>query len=51
MHRALVGDFHQFLALLDVERAFHGDDPIDLVEHALFGFALGAIFRVDFVML
>ena len=34
MHRALVGDFHQPLALIGVERAFHRDHPVDLVEHA-----------------
>src|SRR5580698_4711218 len=43
MHRALVGDFQQPLALSGVELAFHGDDAVDLVEHASLGFAFGAI--------
>ena len=47
MHRAFVGDLHQFLALLGVQWPFHGNDPIDLVEHAGLGFAFGAVFRVD----
>jgi len=51
VHRALVGDFHQFLALLGVERAFHGDDPVDLIKHPGLGFALGAIFRMDLAVL
>jgi hypothetical protein len=38
-------------ALLGVERAFHGNDPIDLIEHPGFGFAFGAILRVDLAVL
>ena len=34
MHRAFVGDFHQSLALVGVERALDADHALDLVEHA-----------------
>ena len=44
MHRTFVGDFHQSLALLGVQWTFHGNDPINLVEHARLGFAFRAIF-------
>ena len=47
MHRALVGDFHQLLALLGVQRALHFYHPVELIEHADPGFALGAIFRMN----
>src|SRR5436305_10592793 len=47
MHRALVGDFHQPLALVGVECAFDADDALDLVEHALPGLAFLAIPCVD----
>src|SRR5437660_151679 len=46
VHRTLVGDFHQPLALLGVERALHGDDPVDLVQHAIAGLAFPAILCV-----
>src|SRR5689334_9774021 len=43
MDRALVGDLHQLVALFGIESAVDGDYPLDLVEHALLGFAFGAI--------
>ena len=51
MDRAFVGDLHQSLALIIIERAFDLDHAVDLVEHAGAGFAFGAIFGVDLVML
>ena len=47
VHRALVRDLHQLLALLGIERTVHRDIALDLVEHALARFALVAVFCVD----
>jgi len=47
VHRTLVGDFHQSLALIGVERALHRNYTVELIEHAGLGFAFGAVFRVD----
>src|SRR5262249_12323857 len=51
VHRALVCDLHQPLALVGVERAFHGDHAIDLVQHALLRLALLAVLCVDLAVL
>ena len=51
MHRTFVRDLHQLAALPGVERTFHADDPIDLVEHPGFGFTLRAVFGVDLAVL
>ncbi len=50
MHRTLVGNFHQPLALLGVEIAFDGDDALDVVEHADLGFSILAVLRVNLAM-
>jgi hypothetical protein len=42
VHRALVGDFENPLALVGIERSFQADCDLDLVQQALFAFALGA---------
>ena len=51
MHRTFVRDFHQPLALLGIERAFHRNHAIDLIEHAFAGFAFRTVFRVDLAVL
>src|ERR1700756_459317 len=50
VHRALVGDLHEPLALRLVERALECDRPRNAVELALLGLAGGAIGGVDLLM-
>ena len=42
VHRALVGDFHQSLALIGVECALHRNHAVELIEHTSLGLAFGA---------
>src|SRR5262249_2588900 len=51
MHRALVGDLHHARALLRRKIAFETDLAVDAVDLAFLGLALGAIGRVDLVVL
>ena len=51
VHRALVGDLHQLLALLGIERALDRNLALDLVEHALARLALLAVLCVDLAVL
>ena len=48
--RAFVGDFQQALALRRVERPGESQRAVDLIEHALPGFAVFAILCVNFLM-
>ena len=50
MHRALVGDLDQPLALVGVEVAGERDGALNAVDLAFLGFALLAILRMDFRM-
>src|SRR6185437_3426435 len=47
VNRTLICDLHKFPTLLWIERSFHRDIALDLVEHAGFGFALGAILGMN----
>jgi hypothetical protein len=47
VHRTFVGDLDDPLVLIGVERPLQADQNIDLVQHALLGLALRAIFRMD----
>ena len=50
MHWALVGDFHQPLTLLIVERALQCNGTVDVVEYADFGVTAFAISDMDLVV-
>ena len=50
MHRAFVGNLQKPRALLGSEIALKRDGPLDVIDLALLGFALGAIGGVDFVV-
>src|SRR6185437_8619010 len=47
MHRAFIGDLHQTLALLGVERSLQRDGAIDVIDLADFGVAGRAILGVN----
>ena len=47
MHGALIGDFHQPLALLIVERTLQCYGTVDVIERADFGVAGFAILSMD----
>jgi hypothetical protein len=51
VHRALVGNLHQPLALIGVERALDRDHAVDLVQHALPRFAFLAVYCVNLAVL
>src|SRR4051812_19863640 len=51
MDGAAVGDLQQPLALRLVERPFQHDLPVDLIDLAVLGLAVGAILGVDLVVL
>ena len=50
VHRTLVGNLHEFRALLGVEIAFERDHPLDMIEQAFLGLALRAIGGVDAIV-
>ena len=50
VHRTLIGNLHEFRALLSVEIAFERDHPLDMIEQAFLGLALRAIGGVDAIV-
>ncbi len=50
MHRTLVGDFEQLLALIRVKIALHRNRPLDTADHALLRLAGFAVLGVDPMM-
>jgi hypothetical protein len=47
VHRTFVGDFEKPLAILGAEITFERDHALDTLDHALLGFAFGAIGGVN----
>jgi hypothetical protein len=50
VYQTLVGNLHEPLALLDVERTFNRDVAVDAVDHAFLGLAIETILGVNLVM-
>jgi hypothetical protein len=47
MHRAHIGDFKQAFALRIIERSLEVDHALDIIQHAVFSFAIRAILVLD----